>query len=291
VTREGAAAEAAALLSAPPGAGALGLVAGFDGFRDRLCDVVATRAGGGSGSYERVATIGGFAARVASMAGRSGNAEVGVRREAPGGNGAILALAAAALGVETVFVGTVGEGEVDPLFAGLAERARVETLGPPGETDALEFDDGKVMLGRPGALDVVTWGRVRGSLVGALGGRVLAMGNWTMTAGMTGIWEGLAREGLPGSGCAGVFLDLADPARRPDAELIAGIEAARAMDAHAPVTVGLNLSEAERVAGVLGARAGALEWDDCGTLADGASAVREALGVSAAALHTRRAAA
>jgi len=295
VRREEAAREAAALIEAPP-AGAAGLVAGFDGFRDRLCDVVATRAGAGARAYERVATIEAFASRVASMAGRSGNAEVVVRREAPGGNGAILALAAATLGVETSFVGTAGEGAVDPLFAALASRARVETLGPPGETDALEFDDGKVMLGRPAALGVITWERVRGSLTGSLGGRILAMGNWTMTAGMTEIWEGLAREALPGvggraGGCAGVFLDLADPARRPDGDLLSGIEAMRAMEAHAPVTLGLNLAEAERVAGVAGADAGAIGGDDLGALADGAAALREALGLSGVALHTRRAAA
>ena len=290
MTREEAAREAAALLEAPP-ADAAGLVAGFDGFRDRLCDVVATRADAGARAYERVETIGAFASRVASMAGRSGNAEVVARREAPGGNGAILALAAATLGVETSFVGTVGEGAVDPLFSGLASRARVETLGPPGETDALEFDDGKVMLGRPAALGVITWGRVRGSLAGALGGRMLAMGNWTMTAGMTGIWEGLAREALPGAGCAGVFLDLADPARRPDEDLLAGIAAMRAMESHAPVTLGLNLGEAERVARVARADAGTLEGDDRGALADGAAALREALGLSGVALHTRRAAA
>ncbi len=108
---------AAELLRSLTADNAPGLVAGFDGFIDRIIDVVDQRSG--AGSYTRINTIGAFAERVAGASGRSANLELVAKRTALGGNGAILARAAGTMGVSTCFLGTIGTGGIDPLFAPL----------------------------------------------------------------------------------------------------------------------------------------------------------------------------
>ena len=56
------------------------------------------------------------------------------------------------------YIGLVGEGgEVHPAFQKLSDRAQsVISLGAPATTDALEFLDGKLMLGKIAARKQVT---------------------------------------------------------------------------------------------------------------------------------------
>lgn len=274
------------------------LLAGFDGFIDRLIDVVDERRS--PSDYTRIATIDAFAQRAAAAAGRSANLELVIKEERLGGNGAILAMAAASLGAQTRFVGAVGEPpNVEPVFEPLARIARVATLGPPGRTDALEFDDGKLMLGQPQALGAITFDRVAGALGGEaefareLDGAICAMGNWTMTPAMTDIWRRLAERVLPAVDCAGVFIDLADPAKRSDGDLREAVDAMRAMNERAPVTLGLNLAESARLARLLGGSRAARDESagDLGALEETASSLQRETGLSAVAAHTRRGAA
>ncbi len=103
---------------------------------------------------------------------------------------------------------------------------RVISIAPPGETTALEFDDGKIMLGRQTVLAEVCWQRLvehvgpaelvelfdRSSLV--------ALVNWSELPHMSQIWAHLAAEVLPHLGCRRPLLvDLADPEKRTDADL------------------------------------------------------------------------
>jgi len=282
--RDDACAAAAGALRRPLSPDAPTLVAGFDGFIDRVIDVVSERTS--PDAYSRVPTLASLGARISDAAGRSANLELVVKDTKPGGNGAILAAAAGALGARTVFVGTIGAGAPDPLFAPLSAGAnRAVAIAPPGKTEALEFDDGKLLLGEPATLRAVTWDAVAPTLAEAVPSALLAMGNWTMTPDMTDIWRRLASDILPGAACAGVFIDLADPAKRTDNDLRDALDAMRAMDAHAPLTLGLNVAEGERLAGLLGIQSSATD------LAAAAAALRERTGLSAVALHTRPAAA
>ncbi len=257
------------------------LVCGFDAFIDRVVDVVSQRRS--PTDYSRLPTLTALAERIADAAGRSANLELVVRRVSLGGNGAILAAAAGDMGARTTFVGTVGDEKVDDLFARLGAHGNAcVPIGRPGRTEALEFDDGKLMLGEPAPLGAVTWEAVREPLREALPGALLAMGNWTMTPAMTGIWRRLADELLPNAGCIGVFVDLADPTKRSDDDLGDALDALRAMNEHAPVTLGLNVAEAERVAALAGTGFDERKLDDS------AAALREACGLASVALHTRK---
>jgi len=228
--------------------GELRALVGFDGFVDEIIRVVAARHG--SGSFQAMETIGELAERIAAAAGLSTNLELVVERTKLGGNGPIMALALARLGVRVTCVGTLGKPELHPVFHPLREAGvEIISLGPPAHTDALEFRDGKLMLGKLEPLHAVHWD----AIVAAAGrdrlrelaetSHLVAQLNWTMLPHLNGIWDAWHREMAPRA--RGIFfVDFADPAKRPVEELRAGLASLSRIARHQPVYLGVNWREA-----------------------------------------------
>jgi len=281
-------------------------LAGFDAFIDRIIDVVDRRSAPGPSGYARVGAIDAFGRRVQAAAGRSCNFELVVTREKVGGNAALLAAALASMGAGVLYLGGAGARdeaetphEIFEAFANSMEECLC--LGEPGQTDALEFDDGKIMLGKPGALDALTWSRlleraggVRGLRRRISSAQALAFGNWTMHRALDEIWERLAREVLPAINeqdrPAMLFVDIADPARREDDEIAGAMR--RLADLHRliPVTLGVNRAEAARLGRTAGAGLDLPEDREPNgdQLQRAAQRLREALGFRAVVVHSHR---
>jgi sugar/nucleoside kinase (ribokinase family) len=85
--------------------------------------------------------------------------------------------------------------------------------------------------------------------------RLLGIVNWSLQGGVPGIWHGLMREVFPKVSATPrrVFIDLSDPAKRTDSDIAEALEQLKALEAVAnvSVTLGLNLSEAQRISSVL----------------------------------------
>src|SRR5690606_10245415 len=144
-----------------------------------------------------------FAKRIAAAAGFSTNIELVPHTVKLGGNGPIMALALAKSGAAVTCIGTLGLPEPHPVFAELAQLAEVISIANPGRTQALEFRDGKLMLGRLESLYGLSWERLLEHVPVArwleLCGRaqLLAMNNWTMIPAMTDIWRRFLAEVAP----------------------------------------------------------------------------------------------
>ncbi len=271
-------------------AGAFRAVVGFDGMVDTIARAVDRREG--SGTFTPMRAMGDFAKRVSDNAGTSINIELAVERVKVGGNGAILADALASMGARVSFVGGIGGEEgVHEVFREFAERcASVHATSAPGFTDAVEFGDGKVMLGKTAALSEITWARVveafggLDGLVRALrGAALLAPESWTMVPHMNEIWAGLSREALsrvPVGERPGVFIDLADPAKRTDEEVRGALGLLEEMQGVTDVALGLNLAESRRIAAIVGAKKPE-------GIEEAAVVVREAVGLSCVVAHRR----
>src|SRR5882724_5446523 len=119
---------------------------GLDGFVDEILHVVDKRES--TEKYQRLATIAKLAERMAAAAGRSTNIELVSQLTKLGGNGPIMANAMASFGVQVTYLGALGFPALHPVFAEFAKRATVHSITQPGFTDALEFEDGKIMLGK-----------------------------------------------------------------------------------------------------------------------------------------------
>src|SRR5207245_1276287 len=156
------------------------------------------------------------------------NYELVVKQMKLGGNGPIMANTLASLGMSVTYIGNLGYPNIHPVFANLASKATVFSIGEPAHTDALEFDDGKVMLGKLSPLNDANWdnlmGRVgKAKLTELLRGlSLIAMVNWTMLPHMTRVWAQLLDEVIPNIERHNrkLFIDLADPEKRTQDDLL-----------------------------------------------------------------------
>jgi len=288
---------AADALDALPAAEPGGCLVGFDGFVDYIVRAVDRRHG--PLQYEPIRTIEAFAARCAAAAGRSTNIELVDEQVRWGGNGPLLAGALAGLGMRTTYIGAVGRadepGELDPVYQPLAQSCElVIPIGPPGRTEAMEFDDGKLMLNRTHNIQALTWERIiehtgldrlRALISGS---SLVGLVNWSLMTQGEEVWRRLTSEVLehiqPGHRPR-VIVDLSDPAKRTDAAIHEALVVLREMDRVAPVMLGLNLSEAERLSSVIGT---AFDVDNIGGVA---ARLRDGISVECVVVHPRHGAA
>lgn len=227
---------------------------GFDGFVDQIIHVVNTRSS--VNEYIRVETIKEFGERIVSAAGKSANIELVSKVAKIGGNGPLMANAVLGAGSGVTIVGLLGYPDIWPVFKPLADQCKLITCGNPGSTDALEFNDGKLMLGKLNSLKDLNWDRIC-EVIGEneffsllLGHKIVAITNWTMLVGLKDIMDKII-EKLPEDSGLTFFFDLADPEKRLKFEIEYVLNQIAKLDKKANCVLGLNLREAEQVSEVL----------------------------------------
>ncbi|MFK7759695.1 MAG: carbohydrate kinase family protein [Phycisphaerales bacterium] len=274
---------------------------GFDGFVDSIIHIVDKRHSMKPDDFDRIKTIPEFAARCGAAANKSANLEMVVQDVRFGGNGPLLSSALGSLGASVTYIGAVGLEDdwktLDPIYQPFAERcSTVYPICPPGRTDALEFEDGKIMLGKPENVQRVTWEHIKDSIgldtLIDLFDQVslISVVNWTLVAGVEGIWEGLCTDIFPllaENPDRRMFLDLSDPAKRTDEDIARAMKLIQQLGEHVPVTLGLNLAESGRVASVIGVEVYNDQHNQ--TLASmvpqAATRIREKLGLACVVIH------
>ena len=236
---------------------------GLDGFVDTILHVVAQRQS--ATEYTRMAETREFAERVAAAAGFSANFEMVTRMVKLGGNGPIMANALARFGTRVTYLGNLGVPNLHPIFAEFAAACeRVVSVADPGFTDAIEFEDGKLMCGKHGSLKDVDWKNIVSRLpVPELTGifadsALIALVNWTMILHTTAILRSILSEIVPhlppaaGGGRRWMFFDLADPAKRTREDIAELLEVLMEFQKSFRVILGLNFQESRQIGGVLG---------------------------------------
>ena len=234
---------------------------GLDGFVDEITRVVDQRQDGSA--FRAIATIGDLARRIADASGKSTNIELVVERTKIGGNGPIMANALCQLGVKVTYVGALGLGKPHRVFEDLCSRAEVHSIADPGHSDALEFNDGKIMLGKLQPLMEVTWPMIQkrysreGFIQHFSTCGLVGLVNWTMIPFMSDIWESLLSEVCPNlSGPRRkIFFDLADPQKRTPADIQRALRLIQQFEPYFDVILGLNEKEASAIAEVMGVTA------------------------------------
>jgi len=232
---------------------------GLDGFVDEIVRVVDKRQT--QQEYSAIPSLSKLSERVAAAAGKSTNMELVVQKMKLGGNGPIMANALVAFGMKVTYVGNLGRPAIHPAFADFASRAEVFSIADPGHTDALEFEDGKLMLGKLEPLNEITYENIV-KYVGAAkwqglfaASSLIGLVNWTMIPAMNDIWRNLLEKigpTLPASPWRFVFFDLADPAKRLPADIRTALDWIGRFQKYFKVVLGLNETESVEIANVLG---------------------------------------
>lgn len=250
---------AAALENAADRAAQLTAFVGLDGFVDEILHVVDKRHN--ATAYDRMPTIAKLAERLAAAAGKSTNIEFVPQLTKLGGNGPIMANALASMGLRVTYLGNLGYPNLHPVFADFARRAEVHSIAQPGLTDAIEFEDGKVMLGKHAYLKDVSWenltARFGKDKFAAKFGSADLVGfvNWTMLTNMSDIWSAVLKEICPALPAAGgrkraLFFDLADPEKRTSEDIRRALDLILEFRRYFDVILGLNEKEACEIARV-----------------------------------------
>jgi len=278
------------LLAALPGLRSLHALLGLDGFVDEIIAVVDKRYEREPDRYEPVKTIAAMGQKILRAAGRSSNYELVVKQIKLGGNGPIMANALATMGLSITYIGSLGYPDLHPVFADFAKRARVISIAEAGHTDALEFEDGKLMLGKYRGLAGITWetflDRVGPDrLTRALDEcRLIAMTNWTMIPHMDQIWAHLCQTAASPGQRRLFFVDLADPEKRTHQDILMAVQLLSRLQQQVDVILGLNLKEGTQIAEVLGLAIQGGAEAAAGPLAAG---IRAKLGLSCVVVHPR----
>ena len=246
------------------------VLVGLDGFVDIIINPVDQRFGPGD-NYQPIREMETFGKRILAAAGKSTNIEMGKKMEKLGGNGPILANAIKEAGVPTRYIGALGDPLIHPVFEKFAKETEAVSLAEPGVTHALEFRDGKIMLGLMDSLEKVTYKSMidkmgEGAFIDLLSRTDLfAIVNWTMLPYLTQVLQSLVDKVYPNLGPKdhrSFFFDLADPEKRSDDDLISLLRLLNRFCAFGSTTLGLNLKEAQHVSRVLGLPVGDSSEED-----------------------------
>lgn len=264
---------ALALEQKADGVTAFSAFVGLDGFVDEIMHVVDTRAD--AEHFERIKTITEFSHRVGAAAGKSTNIELVCQRVKLGGNGPILGNALSHLGLRVSYLGALGFPAIHPIFENFVARADVHSIAQAGHTNALEFDDGKLMLSTTSQLNEVTWANIqerfgRDAFISRFAGSdLVAFVNWTMIPYMSDLWESLLTEVCPNLNGPRrtLFVDLADPQKREDDDLRRALELLVRFNDYFDVVLGLNEKESYEVSEALGNRSADRSPEALGELA------------------------
>ena len=241
--------------------GMRGLV-GLDGFVDQIIRVVDKIQADGSVTY--IADMPALARRIHAAAGKSVKFDLSVQQTKLGGNGPIMANALAQYSLPITCLGNLSHNqELHPVFKPMESRCQVISMGETCYTDALEFNDGKIMLSRQEDTREITWDALKRA-VGSRGlvqlfeqARFVALNNWTALPHMTAIWRRLQTEVCPRLSRMNrmLFIDLADPEFRLAKHVHGALKQISRFARWFDTTLGLNQKEAGEIGEVLGCKA------------------------------------
>jgi len=234
---------------------------GFDGFTDEIISVVDRALDAESRSY--LQDIKSFGTRILEASGKSCNFELVTKQTKIGGNAPILTNALLEGGHKIVFAGTIGSPpEIEHLFHKMSGRcAQVYSLASSAKTNALEFKDGKIILGKLDSLKEITYENLLSQvneleLIQILDKTdLLVSANWTMIPHMTDIWRQLLNRIVPKfskqTTARFMFVDLADPSKRTNEDLREALNILSKLNSSYAVILGVNVSEAEIICRLL----------------------------------------
>lgn len=273
------------------------VVVGLDGFVDTILHLVDKRSGAGD-NYSRLDTISQFGSRITAAAGKSANIEMFPKMEKLGGNGPIMANALVAAGFPLRYIGSLGKPNIHPVFQDFADKTQAISISEPGLTNAIEFTDGKIMMGITKYLEDITYDAIADAmgeealLAELSASSLVSLVNWTMIPNMTQIFEDLLLRALPTlAPCEGgrsFFFDLADPEKRSTADLVAALRVISKFQSHGKTVLGLNLAEGQQVSKAFGIDE---TGEDSISLKAMAAKIRRELGLQMVIVHPKERAA
>ena len=235
------------------------ILVGFDGFIDEIVHAVSSRSD--PYHYEKIPTISSFSDRIATAAGLSSNIELHPLSKQLGGNGPLMGNALLQSGYDLAYIGALGYPDIHPIFSSFASKCHpVISLADPGHTDAIEFTDGKILLGKTAKLIDVSWENLVNhisldrleTILNQI--KLVAFTNWTMLPNLNTIITNFLKILKKTHNKPYLFIDLADPQKRSDESKLEILEILQTCNQYCPVVLGLNERESDQISKLVNIR-------------------------------------
>ena len=221
---------------------------GFDGFVDHVKKAVKQKD-----EYDTVyfKTLHELADRIDAASGKSGQIEMVTQKVKLGGNAPILANTLGRLGVSSVCLGAMGYPERHEVFSEMSDKCNLISVLDPGRSDAIEFDDGKMIFSELSVFDNYDWEHIKNvtgldkmrKVIGK--SDLLAFVNWVNLPHANNIWTGMLEDVIKPSGKRDfLFLfDLSDPTKKTPDQIDEVLDIMSSFFPYGKVTLGLNENE------------------------------------------------
>lgn len=224
---------------------------GFDGFEDKIQKVVRSED---NDRIEYYSTIAEYAKDVERASGKSSQFQLRTQIQKLGGNAPIMAHALGSIGIKNTLMASLGFPDIRPVFKDLHPLVSPVSVCDPGETNALEFNDGKLILSEMSSFKELNWSSL---LVNPGYERILeemnssdliALVDWANLEYCSDIWKGIYKDILPAlKDRKTFFFDIADPSRSSKEELEEVLEIIAAYNSYGEVYLGINENETYRL--------------------------------------------
>ena len=225
---------------------------GFDGFVDHVKKAVRERK---NYKVHYFKTIQEFASRLSAASGKSAQVEMVTQTIKLGGNAPILANTLGRLGVGGYCVGSMGYPARHPVFSAFNTRCEVVSVLDPGESDAVEFNDGKLIFSDLNVFDTYTWDHVKVTAgieklrEAVQNSSLVALVDWANLHHASDLWDGLLHDIIKPSGRKdfSFLFDLCDPSKKTSQQIDEVMDLMSCFSTYGNVTFALNENETLRI--------------------------------------------
>lgn len=227
---------------------------GFDGFVDSIIKLVHHHDSKGDNVYfDRMKDWGTY---ITDRVGKNFSVELTRVDVKFGGNMPIMANALANLGLQANCIGAMGYPEIQNAFHEMSRSCNLMSFAPPGITQALEFDDGKIMLGNFEELNKAGWDELKNrigkeKIIAAMeSSSLICLVNWGELEKSNEIWSGLIHEILPECRFKSkpfFFFDLSDFSKKRKEEINEVLNLLKRISGFGKAILGLNQNEAHNL--------------------------------------------
>ncbi|MEO6719906.1 MAG: PfkB family carbohydrate kinase [Ferruginibacter sp.] len=231
------------------------VTAGFDGFIDTI--VKAIRDKQPEQPPALFNTIKEFGAYITAKDGSSFSLELEERNIKAGGNMPIMANALGHLGVVVNCIGALGHPQIHPAFKTLSPNCNIYSFADPGTSTAIEFQDGKMILGLMDSLHRADWDTIKNTiglevLVNLFkASDLLCLVNWAEIDASTDIWKGIMKDVFPhytkDDKTPIIFVDLSDFSKRDNKAVMEVLQLLKELTNYGKLIIGLNKNEAKLI--------------------------------------------
>ncbi|MEO5890610.1 MAG: PfkB family carbohydrate kinase [Ferruginibacter sp.] len=235
------------------------ITAGFDGFVDAIVKVIKNKPEKKRPSFFNTKKE--FGNYIIDKAGTSFSLELEELTTKQGGNMPIMANALGRLGIGVNCIGALGYPQLHPAFKDMSANCSLHSFADPGISTAVEFNDGKIILGQMNTLNNAGWQNIKDRI----GMRtltdlykksdLLCIVNWAEIDTSSEIWQGLLEEILPTYKSPvqkqTAFFDLSDCSKRSPRSISGMLGQLSKFSRFTNVILGLNQNEARLIYQVL----------------------------------------